>query len=127
MAFKRCDGVSDFGGVRASTHHQVKTVGRELLTDSKTNPSAAASYQCYFFAHRYRLGKIIVSDFVLQVELVIRLFVGQSLNVQRGFSSVIIAPHARLAARHGLSFGDVVPAVRAMVNRMQNQAMMRFV
>src|ERR1700734_2006934 len=40
-------------------------------------------------------------------------------NQQRQFAQMVIAPHGTLAVRHFLSGRDVIPSVRAMINRVQ--------
>src|SRR5690625_1298733 len=39
---------------------------------------------------------------------------------------MVVTPHARLSARDLLPFGDVVPPVRAVIDRMEKQSLMIF-
>src|SRR5260221_2712163 len=54
----------------------------------------------------------------------IRLLLVDPLHVKRDLACVVIAPHARLAARHFAARRNLVPAVRPMINAVQNQALM---
>src|ERR1043166_957798 len=47
----------------------------------------------------------------------------QPPNEQRELERMIIAPHAGLAARHFATRRHVVPSVRAMINGVQQQAL----
>src|SRR5687767_10212753 len=46
---------------------------------------------------------------------------GLAQNHQGQFARVVIAPHRAFAVGNFLAFGDVVPAVWAVINRMQEK------
>ena len=45
---------------------------------------------------------------------------GGALNDEGQFAPVVVAPHGRFAAGHVLPGWDVVPAARAVIDRVQN-------
>ena len=69
-----------------------------------------------------RSSKICSSSRLRQEERVVRLIAGDALDVQRRFQQVIVAPHAGFAARDRGAGRRVVPAAGAMVDRVQQQA-----
>src|SRR2546423_1530233 len=53
----------------------------------------------------------------------IRVFLDDAPDIKRTFACVVIAPHARLAARYFPSIRNIIPAVRPVINRVQKQAL----
>ena len=46
---------------------------------------------------------------------------GETLGIEHGFAGVIISPHARFTAGYGSSFGNMIPAVGAVIDRMEDK------
>src|SRR5215210_6454675 len=54
----------------------------------------------------------------------IRFLLDNPFHVKRHFARVIVAPHARLSARHFPARRNVVPAIWPMINRVHEQTLM---
>ncbi len=56
-------------------------------------------------------------------ESIILFVISHPLYIQGCLAGVVVAPHAGLSVRDAAAFRDVIPAVRAVVDRVQDQAL----
>src|SRR5262245_63348483 len=54
----------------------------------------------------------------------VRSALGEPLDVESGLAQVVVAPHARLAARNARAGRHMIPPVRPVIDRMQQQPLM---